>query len=305
MPELARTVDTTGMHTHTYMVCPCFSINPYNHECPRVRPRCWVETDRWRLEIALKHFLALIPSHPQGLPWRCYHRVWKGVLSWQSMIQWSDLRSIPTPAVSGMHWWHLTPWHRHWWANCSSPGTRNSLWLRSSQMICWLKWIRDSVIHPMFSFTLNHMYIMPYSQESFCFVSTCGQETTSAWTPLVNNFSRIVSASNAIPLFPHTFLKPQGAKSIWWHSNGHEFWVPSLLLTREEPQSYCSHRYPRKLRMSVFPFKHYEPPHSHHLLYRVYSNLYKFTSKTIICSSMFIPFSTSRAICCPKIRTKL
>ena len=102
MPELARTVDTTGMHTHTYMVCPCFSINPYNHECPRVRPRCWVETDRWRLEIALKHFLALIMLIPRGSPGDATI-VWKGVLSWQSMIQWSDLRSIPGNACS---FWH-------------------------------------------------------------------------------------------------------------------------------------------------------------------------------------------------------
>ena len=39
------------------------SLQPRVH----VRPRCWVETDRWRLEIALKHFLALIPWGSPGM----------------------------------------------------------------------------------------------------------------------------------------------------------------------------------------------------------------------------------------------
>lgn len=260
------------IHTHTWFVhvSPLIPTTTSAHECVQGAELKLI-AEGWRSLWSISwRSSCSSPGAPLAMLPSC------GKVSFLGSPWFNDLISDPslvTPAVSGTHWWHLTPWHRHWWANCSSPGTTNSLWLRSSQMIYGLKWIRDSVIHPMFSFTLNHMYIMPYSQESFCFVSTCGQETTSAWTPLVNNFSRIVSASNAIPLFPHTFLKPQGAESIWWHSNGHEFWVPSLLLTREEPQSYCSHRYPRKLRISVFPFKHYEPPHSHHLLYRVYSNI--------------------------------
>lgn len=146
------------IHTHTYMVCPCFSINipttTSADECVQGAELKLI-AEGWRSLWSISWRSS--PGAPLTMLPSC------GKVSFLGSPWFNDLISDPslvTPAVSGTHWWHLTPWHRHWWANCSSPGTTNSLWVRSSQMIYGLKWIRDSVIHPMFSFTLNHILLL-------------------------------------------------------------------------------------------------------------------------------------------------
>ena len=128
MPELAPTLQQK-----------CTMVSPW---ILTTTSACAPEVLSWNWSLKVGDRSEAFPgAHPLGLPQACFMNymthwspltmqiLWKVVLSLQSMI--SDPST--SPAVSGTLWWHLTPWHRHWWANCSSPGRAAKH--QSSQMV--------------------------------------------------------------------------------------------------------------------------------------------------------------------------